>query len=52
MSSIRTLRRDTNARGAFAAMLNKLGEVPYTTRPPTGYPYGEDWVNTGACSNA
>lgn len=49
VSSIRTLGGDTNASGAFAAMLNKLGEVPYNYQAPTGYPdTAEDWVNTGA----
>ena len=49
VSSIRALGADTNASPAFAAMLNKLGEVPYGYQAPTGYPdTAEDWVNTGA----
>ncbi|HRI02321.1 MAG TPA: DUF1800 domain-containing protein [Pyrinomonadaceae bacterium] len=49
VSSIRTLGADTNASPALAAMLNKLGEVPYGYQAPTGYPdTAEDWVNTGA----
>jgi uncharacterized protein (DUF1800 family) len=49
VSSVRALGGDTNASGAFAAMLNKLGEVPYNYQAPTGYPdTAEDWVNTGA----
>lgn len=49
VSSIRALGGDTNASPAFAAMLNKLGEVPYGYQAPTGYPdTAEDWVNTGA----
>lgn len=49
VSSVRALGGDTNASPAFAAMLNKLGEVPYGYQAPTGYPdTAEDWVNTGA----
>ena len=49
VSSLRALGGETNASGAFTAMLNKLGEVPYNYQAPTGYPdTAEDWVNTGA----
>jgi len=49
VSSIRAIGGDTDARPAFLAMLNKLGEVPYGYQAPTGYPdKAEDWVNTGA----
>jgi len=49
VSSLRTLNAETNGGPAFAAMLNKLGEVPYGYQAPTGYPdTAEDWVNTGA----
>jgi uncharacterized protein (DUF1800 family) len=49
VSSLRTLGAETNGGPAFAAMLNKLGEVPYGYQAPTGYPdTAEDWVNTGA----
>lgn len=49
VSSIRALGADTNASPALAAMLRKLGEVPYGYQAPTGYPdKAEDWVNTGA----
>ena len=49
VSSIRALKADTNGGPALAAMLNKLGEVPYGYQAPTGYPdKAEDWVNTGA----
>jgi uncharacterized protein (DUF1800 family) len=49
ISSIRALGADTNGSPALAAMLNKLGEVPYGYQAPTGYPdKAEDWVNTGA----
>ncbi len=49
ISSIRALGASTNGGPAMAAMLNKLGEVPYGYQAPTGYPdTAEDWVNTGA----
>ena len=49
VSSLRTLGAETNGGPAMAAMLNKLGEVPYGYQAPTGYPdTAEDWVNTGA----
>ena len=49
VSAIRTIGADTNSGPAVAAMLNKLGEVPYGYQAPTGYPdTAEDWVNTGA----
>jgi uncharacterized protein (DUF1800 family) len=49
ISSIRALGADTNGSPAMLAMLNKLGEVPYSYQAPTGYPdKAEDWVNTGA----
>jgi uncharacterized protein (DUF1800 family) len=49
ISSIRALGADTSGSPALAAMLNKLGEVPYGYQAPTGYPdKAEDWVNTGA----
>jgi len=49
VSSLRTLGAETNGGPAFAAMLNKLGEIPYGYQAPTGYPdTAEDWVNTGA----
>jgi uncharacterized protein (DUF1800 family) len=49
VSSLRALNAETNGGPAFAAMLNKLGEVPYGYQAPTGYPdTAEDWVNTGA----
>jgi uncharacterized protein (DUF1800 family) len=49
VTSLRTLNAETNGGPAFAAMLNKLGEVPYGYQAPTGYPdTADDWVNTGA----
>jgi len=49
VSSVRALGAQTNGGPQFAAMLNKLGEVPYGYQAPTGYPdTAEDWVNTGA----
>lgn len=49
VSSLRALNAETNGGPAFAAMLNKLGEVPYGYQAPTGYPdTAKDWVNTGA----
>ncbi|MBL8182073.1 MAG: DUF1800 domain-containing protein [Blastocatellia bacterium] len=49
VSSIRAIGANTNGGGQIMAMLNKLGEVPYSYQAPTGYPdTAEDWVNTGA----
>ncbi len=49
VSAVRAIDADTNGGPAFAAMLNKLGEVPFGYQAPTGYPdTADDWVNTGA----
>ncbi len=48
-SSLRALNADTNGSKALIARLAKLGEIPYGSQAPTGYPdMAEDWVNTGA----
>ncbi|KFN44033.1 DUF1800 domain-containing protein [Arenimonas oryziterrae] len=48
VSSLRTLRADTNGREIQALLLD-LGEPLYGYQAPTGYPdTAADWVNTGA----